>query len=246
MGTNSRYRDAASRVDHQRVADHSKYGYSQRVESPRKQRPRGASLVAFGRGASPPRVPTRAVSPARVRGGSPAARARPAAWGMRPHSPNSPHSPHSPHRSPPSPHRSPHQPNSPHSPPPPDSPPPAPPPRPLHPQARKLAALLARNLARVIDIFRAWDTDEDGQLSKAEFSQGLASLQMGVGAADIDALFAHFDPDGSGALDFRELRSVLRDSAPSRGGDANRDSYSSLHAAMAAATESGWTTLART
>ena len=98
----------------------------------------------------------------------------------------------------------------------------------------------------MIDVFGEWDRDQSGLLTKKEFTQGLASLKMSADAADIDALFAHFDPDGSGALDFKELRSVLRDSAPSRGGDANRDSYSSLHAAMAAATESGWTTLART
>ena len=143
---------------------------------------------------------------------------------MPPHSPHSPH--RSPHRSPHSPQCSPHALHSPHS------------------QARKLAGLLAKNLSRVIDVFREWDKDEDGQVTKKEFTKGLASLKMSVDAADIDALFAHFDPDGSGSLDCKELQSVLRNSAPTR--LEAHGCHSSLQAAMAAATESGWTTLART
>ena len=95
----------------------------------------------------------------------------------------------------------------------------------------------------MIDTFREWDKDQDGQVTKKEFSKGLASLKMSVDAADIDALFAHLDPDGSGTLDYKELQSVLRNNAPTKGVS---DSHSSLQAAMAAATESGWTTLART
>ena len=108
---------------------------------------------------------------------------------------------------------------------------------------RKLAGLLTKNMSRVIDLFREWDQDEDGQVTRKEFIKGLASLKMSVDAADIDALFAHFDPDGSGTLDYKELQSVLRNNAPTKGVS---DSHSSLQAAMAAATESGWTTLART
>ena len=106
---------------------------------------------------------------------------------------------------------------------------------------RKLAGLLMKNMARVIDVFREWDKDQDGQVTKKEFVKGLASLEMSVDPADIDALFAHFDPDGSGALDYKELQAALRSHAPS-----SKVYDSSLQAAMAAAAESGWTTLART
>ena len=78
---------------------------------------------------------------------------------------------------------------------------------------RKLAGLLTKNMSRVIDLFREWDQDQDGQVTKKEFVKGLASLKMSVDAADIDALFAHFDPDGSGTLDYKELQTVLRNNA---------------------------------
>ena len=78
-------------------------------------------------------------------------------------------------------------------------------------------------------------------MTKKEFVKGLASLEMSVDPADIDALFAHFDPDGSGALDYKELQAALRSHAPS-----SKVYDSSLQVAMAAAAESGWTTLART
>ena len=79
---------------------------------------------------------------------------------------------------------------------------------------RKLVGLLNKNLKRVIDVFGEWDRDQSGLLTKKEFTQGLASLKMSADAADIDALFAHFDKDGSGSLDFKELQSALRKSAP--------------------------------
>ena len=66
----------------------------------------------------------------------------------------------------------------------------------------------------MIDVFGEWDRDQSGLLTKKEFTQGLASLKMSADAADIDALFAHFDKDGSGSLDFKELQSALRKSAP--------------------------------
>jgi hypothetical protein len=81
---------------------------------------------------------------------------------------------------------------------------------------RKLAGLLAKNMKRVIDVFREWDKDQNGQVTKKEFTKGLASLKMSVDAADIDALFMHFDPDGSGSIDFKELQAVLRKAAPEK------------------------------
>ena len=56
--------------------------------------------------------------------------------------------------------------------------------------AQQLATALRKNSARVLDLFRSWDADGDGQVTKAEFSKGLTKLKMQVEPADIDALFA--------------------------------------------------------
>ena len=42
------------------------------------------------------------------------------------------------------------------------------------PVATRLAEVLASKAARVIDLFREWDTNNDGELSRAEFYQGIA------------------------------------------------------------------------
>ena len=98
------------------------------------------------------------------------------------------------------------------------------------------AAAVRAQLARVV-ASNAWLS---GRLVKTKEGVRLRH-PASPSAADIDALFAHFDPDGSGALDYKELQAALRSHAPS-----SKVYDSSLQAAMAAAAESGWTTLART
>tara|TARA_B110001452_G_scaffold139496_1_gene115952 strand:- start:1888 stop:2223 length:336 start_codon:yes stop_codon:yes gene_type:complete len=95
---------------------------------------------------------------------------------------------------------------------------------------------LQKNSSKVMTLFRKWDTDENGEVSVLEFKQASrrhdhacatthaptthpciracaqAMHLLGLKAADTDIarLFASFDPDGSGAIDFRELNKALR------------------------------------
>ena len=78
---------------------------------------------------------------------------------------------------------------------------------------RRLAAVLTQNVSsgkRVMDVFRGWDVDGDGQITKAELTAGLARLKLAFDPADIETLFADWDPDGSGTLSHRELNTVLK------------------------------------
>ena len=70
--------------------------------------------------------------------------------------------------------------------------------------ARLLAGLLVEALrqpyGRVIDLFRSWDGNKDGSVTKAEFRNALPLLQLNgdVSLAEVDALFDSFDvSDGS-------------------------------------------------
>ena len=74
----------------------------------------------------------------------------------------------------------------------------------------QLVILLAKNQARVMDLFHQWDTNSDGQISKKEFRRGMLALGFDVQGSEVDGLFTQMDPDGSGTIDFQELSRELR------------------------------------
>ena len=78
---------------------------------------------------------------------------------------------------------------------------------------QQLKEALRANSGRVIDLFREWDTDGDGEISRKEFHTAIPRLGFDATKAEIDALFDSWDPDGGGSLDFKELQKVLRGDA---------------------------------
>ena len=81
-------------------------------------------------------------------------------------------------------------------------------------------------LARVIDIFRAWDEDGSGTVEKREFSKALPMLGLKVSRAQSDELFDTFDEDRSGAIDYSEIHQKVS-YAPSP--NATHPSYLAHH-----------------
>jgi hypothetical protein len=75
-------------------------------------------------------------------------------------------------------------------------------------------ALLRQKLnakrGRVLDLFRQWDENGDGGISRDEFGRGLLLCRLTFSAADARKLFDIFDEDGSGWLDFQEMDRMLR------------------------------------
>ena len=79
------------------------------------------------------------------------------------------------------------------------------------PIMEQLAEALAANLDRVIDVFRAWDTDGSGMISKREFRQGLSMLGLKeLPREQVDALFDQIDTDHNGAIEYGEINHKLR------------------------------------
>ena len=72
-----------------------------------------------------------------------------------------------------------------------------------------LVATLTMNQGRVMDLFRKWDEDGDGQVSRAEFVRAMAALKIEVTDDEVDAVWRIFDRDGSGSVDFREVQREL-------------------------------------
>jgi len=85
---------------------------------------------------------------------------------------------------------------------------------PAHEQIR---AALAQSPGTVLELFREWDEDESGQVTKSEFRKAMPMLGLRAARADIDKLFDEWDPDCSGLLELEELEKLLAAPGPSAG-----------------------------
>ena len=69
---------------------------------------------------------------------------------------------------------------------------------------------IVRDRQRILDLFRQWDTDNSGAVSKEEFTHGIRRAGFDAHQADLEAMFDDMDEDGSGELEYNELQSKLR------------------------------------
>lgn len=82
--------------------------------------------------------------------------------------------------------------------------------------ASRLRAVLGHcgrpSIVEIDKLFRNWDGDASGSLSKAGFGRALAHVGLHVAQADADFIYDSFDTDGSGEVDFAEARRWMIDS----------------------------------
>jgi len=76
--------------------------------------------------------------------------------------------------------------------------------------SEQIALALKGVASRVLDLFREWDTNGDGEISKKEFRKAMVSLGLEVPVKDVDALFDKWDGDGGGCIQYKELNRILR------------------------------------
>jgi len=82
------------------------------------------------------------------------------------------------------------------------------------PIAVQLANALRKHAGKVLDLFRDWDDDGNGEVSRAEFHRAMPALGLTVPKKDIDQLFTEWDTDGGGAIGYKELSKILRAKPP--------------------------------
>ena len=70
---------------------------------------------------------------------------------------------------------------------------------------------LRQQAVRIIDLFREWDDDTDGLITRKEFRQAMPMLGLDVPRTVLDELFGSWDPDGSGSIEMNELMKALRE-----------------------------------
>jgi len=84
------------------------------------------------------------------------------------------------------------------------------------PLGEQLKENLQKHAIRVLDLFRDWDENGDGEISKKEFRKAMPKLGFNLPPDLIDEVFDGYDLDGSGVMDFKELQKMLK-AGPSKG-----------------------------
>ena len=83
------------------------------------------------------------------------------------------------------------------------------------PVAQQLADALRKNSARVLDLFRDWDQDGDGEVSRKEFHKAMPILGYDVSKEQMDQLFDEWKSDAESdddSLSYKELQKILNKS----------------------------------
>ena len=92
---------------------------------------------------------------------------------------------------------------------------PAQPPQDLaHDPLELIKQRLGLNLGRVVDLFRRWDVNCDGEISIDELRMALSALDISCDEWELRALFEHLDTDRSQSINFHELNEALRKHVP--------------------------------
>jgi len=77
------------------------------------------------------------------------------------------------------------------------------------PLGEQLREALSKHAIRVLDLFRNWDENGDGEVSRKEFRRAMPALGMDLPVDVIDDLFDQYDPDKSGSIEFKEMQKML-------------------------------------
>jgi len=73
----------------------------------------------------------------------------------------------------------------------------------------QLRALFANDPSGMMELFREIDTSGDGLVSRSEFGLAIRALGLHLPKTEFALLFATLDPDGSGEIEYHELRAAL-------------------------------------
>ena len=77
---------------------------------------------------------------------------------------------------------------------------------------------LSEGILRLIDVFRLYDTDGDGVVTRGEFKKGMKKLGLEkAGAEAMNGLFDRLDRDKSGTISYHELKKLASETGAKRG-----------------------------
>ena len=74
----------------------------------------------------------------------------------------------------------------------------------------ELRRQLAAGSKKLVERFREWDMDGNGDVDRAEFARALMACGLNLHETQIGAMFDSIDADASGTISFKELNRALR------------------------------------
>ena len=76
--------------------------------------------------------------------------------------------------------------------------------------SEQLRRKIKESWGSVSQLLQEWDSDGDGEISKAEFAKGMVAMGINLSSYEVDEVFSVYDSDGGGTIDFAELHRFLR------------------------------------
>ena len=76
-------------------------------------------------------------------------------------------------------------------------------------ELEQLRSLFAASPAQVMELFREIDASGDGLLDRTEFNLAIRALGLRLPKQELGLLFQQLDPDGSGEIEYHELKASL-------------------------------------
>jgi len=76
--------------------------------------------------------------------------------------------------------------------------------------SEQLRRKIKESWGSVSQLLQEWDSDADGEISKAEFAKGMVAMGINLSSHEVDEVFSVYDRDGGGTIDFAELHRFLR------------------------------------
>ena len=73
---------------------------------------------------------------------------------------------------------------------------------------------LGRHHERLTKLFKQWDPTNVGIVTRRDFHRAIATLNLDVGTATVDALFTHIDSENTNYIDYGSLRSMIASPEP--------------------------------
>jgi Ca2+-binding EF-hand superfamily protein len=74
----------------------------------------------------------------------------------------------------------------------------------------QLCELLEKNMQLKINLFREWDVDGDGVVSRKEFHRAMAVLSFDVPRTVVDLVFDEIDANHNGVIEYKELHRAVK------------------------------------